>query len=109
MTPPGRNPRRPPDAVTPPGRSGPTQRSPTSSLDHHAALRLIGLAVLGHMLRSRRFYERVTFAAIVLAALARLGQQNRASTLSVWLPGTNGRSSASSAKLNGRPNTLSAS
>ena len=87
MTPPGRHPRRSPDAVTPAGRSGPARRSPTSGPDNHAALRLIGLALLGHMLRSRRFYERVTFAAIVLAALARLGKQSRASTferLAAW-------------------------
>ena len=30
------------------------------------------------MLRSRGFYERVAFVAIVLAALAKLGQENQA-------------------------------
>jgi hypothetical protein len=49
--------------------------------DHRAAWRLIGLAVLGHMLRSRRFYERAAFTAIALAALGRLSQENRARTL----------------------------
>ncbi|HWH67550.1 MAG TPA: hypothetical protein VNS99_15700 [Gaiellales bacterium] len=41
-----------------------------------AAARLTTLALLGHMLRSRSFYERVAFAAIVLAALAKLGREN---------------------------------
>jgi hypothetical protein len=49
--------------------------------DHHAALRLIALAALGHMLRSRRFYERMALAAIVLAAMSRLSQENQARTL----------------------------
>jgi hypothetical protein len=43
-----------------------------------AAARLTSLALLGHMLRSRSFYERVAFAAIVLAALGKLGQENQA-------------------------------
>lgn len=30
------------------------------------------------MLRSRSFYERVAFAAIVVVALAKLGQENQA-------------------------------
>jgi hypothetical protein len=42
-------------------------------------MRLVRLAVVRHMLRSRRFYERVAVAAIVLAALGRMGQENRAS------------------------------
>jgi hypothetical protein len=52
-----------------------------------AAARLTSLALLGHMLRSRSFYERVAFAAIVLAALAKLGQENQArnfARLAAW-------------------------
>jgi hypothetical protein len=49
--------------------------------DDRAAARLTSLALLGHMLRSRSFYERVVFAAIVLAALAKLGQENQARNL----------------------------
>jgi hypothetical protein len=45
------------------------------------ALRLIGLAVLGHLLRSRGFYERVATGAVVLAALRGIGQDNRTSTM----------------------------
>jgi len=44
-------------------------------------LRLIGLALLAHMLRSRRFYERMAVGAVVLAALSGIGQENRANTL----------------------------
>jgi hypothetical protein len=63
------------------------RRPRTSSHDNQAALRLIGLAALIHMLRSPRFYQRVIVGAIVLAALARLSQENGASTfdrLAAW-------------------------
>jgi len=76
-----------PEAVTPAGSSGPMRRPQTSSPDNQAALRLIRRAALIHMLRSRRFQERVIVGAVVLAALARLGQENRASTfkrLAAW-------------------------
>ena len=43
-----------------------------------AGMRLTRLALLGHMLRSRSFYERVAFAVIVLAALGKMGQDNQA-------------------------------
>ena len=49
--------------------------------DYRAAWWLTGLAVLGHMLRSRRFYERAAFTAIALAALGRLSQENRSRIL----------------------------
>jgi hypothetical protein len=44
-------------------------------------MRLVGLAVVGHVLRSRRFYERVAVAAILLGALRRMSQENRAITM----------------------------
>jgi len=56
-------------------------------LDGQAALGLVGLGVVGHVLRSRRFYERVIVAAIVLGVLRGLGQETRASTferLAAW-------------------------
>ena len=72
----------------PPAGSSGLARSPrTSSPDHQPAVRLIGLAVLIHMLRSRRFYERVAVGAIVVAALRTLGQESRASSferLAAW-------------------------
>jgi hypothetical protein len=60
--------------------------TPRSGRDR-AAMRLTRLALLGHMLRSRSFYERVAFAAIVVAALAKLGQENQArnfARLAAW-------------------------
>lgn len=50
-------------------------------------MRLIGLAVLIHMLRSHRFYERMAVGAMVVAALRTLGQENWANTferLAAW-------------------------
>jgi hypothetical protein len=44
-------------------------------------LRLLVLAALAQMLRSRRFYEGLAFGVIVLAALAGINQENRASAL----------------------------
>jgi hypothetical protein len=52
-----------------------------------AVLGVVGLGVVGHVLRSRRFYERVIVGAIVLGALRGLGQENRASAferLAAW-------------------------
>lgn len=50
-------------------------------------MRLVRLGVVRHVLRSRRFYERVALAMIVLRALRGMGQENRASTtarLAAW-------------------------
>jgi hypothetical protein len=66
---------------------GPTRQSRTSGRGTQLALRLIGLAMLRHMLRSRRFYERMAVGAIVLAALRGINQENRASAfarLAAW-------------------------
>ena len=65
----------------------PTRQSRTSGPGTRLALRLIGLALLRHMLRSRRFYERMAVGAIVLAALSGISQENRANTferLAAW-------------------------
>src|SRR6266513_2182621 len=96
MTSSRQDPRMTPQALTSAGssRSAPP---PNPSADHQAATLVIGLAVLVHMLRSRRLYERVAFAAIVLAALAGLAgldQESRAKTrarLSAWIKGQNER------------------
>jgi hypothetical protein len=80
MTSSGHDSHRPPQTLTP-ASSGPAPQARTASHDNRAAWRLTGLAVLVHMMRSRRFYERVTFAAIVLTALSRFSQENRARTL----------------------------
>jgi hypothetical protein len=73
--------------MTPAGSSEPAAQSQTSSFDTQLALRLVWLAVLDHLLRSRRFHERVAVGAVVLAALARMGRESRASTfarLAAW-------------------------
>jgi hypothetical protein len=44
-------------------------------------LGLVGLGVVGHVLRSRRLYEKVAVAAIVLGALRGIGRDNRVSTM----------------------------
>jgi len=67
-----------PQALSPAGSSKPAPRPPGPSADNRTAIRMVGLAVLIHMLRSRRLYERAAFAAIVLAALAGLNQESRA-------------------------------
>ena len=82
----GQDARRPPRAVTPAGgAAAPQTRTP--DFDHRTAMRLVRLGVVNHVLRSRRFYERVVLAVIVLRALRGMGQENRASTmarLSAW-------------------------
>ena len=67
-----------PQAVTPADGAG---QAPASGFDKHLAQRLVGLGLLGHMLRSPRFYERVALGAIVISALRGLGQENTASTM----------------------------
>ena len=75
------DPRIPPQALSPAGSSGSAPRPPDPSADNQMAIRMVGLAVLVQMLRSRRLYERAAFAAIVLAALAGLNQASRAKAL----------------------------
>jgi hypothetical protein len=85
-----------PQALTSAGSGGPALRSPNPGADRPASTLAIGLVVL-HMLRSRRLYERVVFAAIVLAALAGLAgldHESRAKArarLIAWIKGQNER------------------
>jgi hypothetical protein len=44
-------------------------------------MRVIALATVGHMLRSRRFYQRLVTIAVVVRALGQIGQENQASTM----------------------------
>jgi len=84
MARPGQDARRSPETVAPAGGSGPASpapRAPASGVDQKIAVRLTQLAVLGHMLRSRRLYAGLATAGIVLAALRGLGQENTASTM----------------------------
>ena len=49
--------------------------------DHRAAMRVVALATVVHMLRSRRFYQRMITVAIAVGAIRRIGQENQASTM----------------------------
>ena len=71
---------RPPLASIAVGSSRSAAQPGDSGFAGKAPLGLLGLGVVGHVLRSRRFYERVIVGAIVLGALRGLGQENRAST-----------------------------
>ena len=69
------------------GSSRPAAQSGDLGFAVKAALGLVGLGVVGHVLRSRRFYKRVIVSAIVLGALRGLGQENQASAferLAAW-------------------------
>ena len=71
----------PPLASTAAGSSRPAAQPGDSGFDGRAALGLVGLGVVGHVLRSRSFYEKVAVAAIVVGALKRIGQDNGASAM----------------------------
>ena len=71
---------RPPLAIAA-GSSRSAAQPGDSGFDGQMALGLVGLAVVGHVLRSRRFYEKVAVAAIVLGALRGIGQDNQARTM----------------------------
>ena len=78
---------RPPLAISAAGSGRSAAQPGDSGFAGKAALGLAGLGVVGHVLRSRRFYERVIVGAIVLGALRGLGQENQASTferLTAW-------------------------
>ncbi len=77
----------PPQAIVAEGSSGPAARPGASGLETKMAWGVIGLGLVGHMLRSRRFYEAVAVTAIAVGSLRQIGQQNRASMtarLSAW-------------------------
>src|ERR1700729_1553923 len=71
---------RPSLATMAAGSSRPAAQSGDLGFAVKAALGLVGLGVVGHVLRSPRFHERVIVGAIVLGALRGLGQESRAST-----------------------------
>jgi hypothetical protein len=78
---------RPPLGNMAAGSSRAAAQPGNSGFAGKAALGLIGLGVVGHVLRSRRFHERVIVGVIVLGALRGLGQENRASAferLAAW-------------------------
>ena len=71
---------RPPLASVAAGTGQPAARPGDWGLAGKAALGLVGLGVVGHVLRSPRLHERVIVGAIVVGALRGIGQESRAST-----------------------------
>lgn len=61
--------------------SGPARRSRAASAGHRTAMCMVALATVAHMLRSRRFYQRVITVAVAVRALGQIGQENQASTM----------------------------
>jgi hypothetical protein len=77
----------PSHAIVAEGSSSPTPWPGASGLDTKMTWGLVGLGLVGHMLRSPRFYQTVAVAAIAVGALRQVGQQNRASMtarLTAW-------------------------
>jgi len=77
----------PPQAIVAEGSSSPAPRPGASGLHTKTAWWLVGLGLVGHMLRSPRFYETVAVTAIAVGSLRQIGQQNQASTtarLAAW-------------------------
>jgi hypothetical protein len=72
---------RQPRAVTAAGSSNSAAQPGESGFDGRAALGLVGLGIVGHVLRSRRTYERLIVAAIAVEALRRIGQDNGTSAM----------------------------
>ena len=76
-----------PPQATVAGGSSPAPRPGASGLDTKMTWGLIGLGLVGHMLRSPRFYETLAVTAIAVGSLRQIGQQNRAgmtARLSAW-------------------------
>ncbi len=85
MARPGQGAGEPPQAIVAEGSGSPAPRPGASGLDTKMSPNtkmtwgLVGLGLVGHMLRSRRFYETVAVAAIAVGSLRQIGQQNTAS------------------------------
>ena len=77
----------PPQVIVAEGSGSPAARPGASGLDTKMTWGLVGLGLVGHILRSPRFYEAVAVAAIAVGALRQIGQQNQASMtarLAAW-------------------------
>ena len=87
MARPGRGDGEPPQAIAAEGSSSPAPRPRASGLDTKMTWGVIGLGLVGHMLRSPRFYQTVAVTAIAVGSLRQIGQQNTASMtarLAAW-------------------------
>ena len=80
----------PPQAIAAEGSGSPAPRPRPSGLDTKMTWALVGLGLVGHMLRSPRFYQTVAVTAIAAGALRQIGQQNGAS-MTAWLAAWNKR------------------
>ena len=77
----------PPQAIVAAGSSSPAPRPGASGLDTKMTWGLIGLGLVGHMLRSPRFYQTLAMTAIAVGSLRQIGQQNGANMtarLTAW-------------------------
>ena len=77
----------PPRAIVAEGGGGAAARPGAWGVDAKMAWGLVGLGLVGHVLRSPRFYEAVAVTAIAVGSLRQIGQQNRAgmtARLSAW-------------------------
>ena len=90
MARPGRGDGEPPQAIAAEGSSSPAPRPRASGLDTKMTWGLIGLGLVGHMLRGPRFYQTVAVTAIAVGSLRQIGQQNGAS-MTAWLEAWNKR------------------
>ena len=77
----------PPQAVVAEGSGSPAPRPRPSGLDTKMTWGLVGLGLVGHILRSPRFYQGLAVTAIAVGSLRQIGQQNTASMaarLAAW-------------------------
>jgi hypothetical protein len=83
----GQGDREPPQAIVAEGSSSPAPRPGARGPDTKMTWGLIGLGLVGHMLRSRRFYETLAVTVIAVGSLRQIGQQSGASMaarLAAW-------------------------
>src|SRR5580704_14046904 len=77
----------PPQAIVAGGSSSPAPRPGASGLDTKMTWGLVGLGLVGHILRSPRFYQGLAVTAIAVGSLRQIGQQNTANMtarLAAW-------------------------
>lgn len=72
---------RQPRAITAAGNDRSAAQAGEPDFDGRAALGLVAVGLASRVLRSRRLYERLAVAAVVLGALRQIGQDSGASTM----------------------------
>ena len=71
----------PPAASTARDGSGSAARPRVSDGSHNMALALVALGMVRHVLRSRRFYERLAVVVIALGSMRGISQESRAGAM----------------------------